>query len=75
MMKLCLIACVYTQLIDAYEHRLDPYIVFNVSVEAIDGVRSPFKSTVLQARTDKGGATRPVPPVFSLLSSAIDESQ
>ncbi|XP_044162898.1 uncharacterized protein LOC114956623 [Acropora millepora] len=32
---------------------LDPYTVYNVSVVVIDGNRSEFKSTVLQARTDK----------------------
>ncbi|XP_067044645.1 MAM and LDL-receptor class A domain-containing protein 1-like isoform X2 [Acropora muricata] len=32
---------------------LDPYTVYNVSVVVIDGNGSPFKSTVLQARTDK----------------------
>ncbi|XP_044162896.1 MAM and LDL-receptor class A domain-containing protein 1-like [Acropora millepora] len=31
---------------------LDPYTVYNVSVVVIDGNGSPFKSTVLQARTD-----------------------
>ena len=34
---------------------LDPYTVYNVSVVVIDGNGSPFKSTVLQARTDKEG--------------------
>ncbi|XP_015775857.1 PREDICTED: MAM and LDL-receptor class A domain-containing protein 2-like isoform X3 [Acropora digitifera] len=32
---------------------LDPYTVYNVSVVVIDGNGSAFKSTVLQARTDK----------------------
>ena len=30
---------------------LDPYTVYNVSVVAIDGYGSPFRSTVLQAKT------------------------
>ena len=34
---------------------LDPYTVYNVSVVVIDGNGSPFKSTVLQARTDTEG--------------------
>ncbi|XP_074632031.1 MAM and fibronectin type III domain-containing protein 1-like isoform X2 [Acropora palmata] len=36
---------------------LDPYTVYNVSVVVIDGNGSPFKSTLLQARTDKEGGT------------------
>ena len=34
---------------------LDPYTVYNVSVVAIDGYRSPFQSTFLLARTNEGG--------------------
>ena len=34
---------------------LDPYTVYNVSVVVINGNGSAFKSTVLQARTDKEG--------------------
>ena len=34
---------------------LDPYTVFNVSVVAIDDSGSPFKSSVLHARTDESG--------------------
>ena len=35
--------------------RLDPYTAYDVSVTAVDGDGSPFKSTVLQARTDEWG--------------------
>ena len=34
---------------------LDPYREYNVSVMAIDGFGSPFRSTVRQAKTDEGG--------------------
>ena len=34
---------------------LDPYREYNVSVMAIDGYGSPFRSTVRQAKTDEGG--------------------
>ena len=34
---------------------LDPYTAYNVSVMAVDGDGSLFKSTVLQAKTDEWG--------------------
>ena len=34
---------------------LDPSTVYNVSVVAIDGHGSPFKTAALLARTDEGG--------------------
>ena len=34
---------------------LEPYQEYNVSVVAIDGYGSPFRSTVRQAKTDEGG--------------------
>ena len=41
---------------------LDPHTVYNVSVVAIDGYGSPFRSTVLQAKTNgcsKYGCNKP----------------
>ena len=34
---------------------LDPYREYNMSVMAIDGYGSPFRSAVLQAKTNEGG--------------------
>ena len=35
---------------------LEPYQEYNVSVVAIDGYGSPFRSILRQAKTDEGGA-------------------